>query len=288
MRPGRWLVLTVRAPSEELSSELAEGLVALGGGAVQEEGALLTTYLPEPEEPESFVAGAADRLAGIAGAAPEITWRWVADQDWGARWKEGLAPRRVGRRITVTQPWNVVAEEGDRIVVVIDPATAFGTGEHATTRGALRLLEAEIHGGERVLDVGTGTGILSIAAVRLGADRALAAELDEDALDTARENLERNGVAGAVELVHAQVDDDYVDRARGPGFDLILANVLSGVLVPLIPAFARALRPGGRVILGGILDTEAAGVVRAAAAAGFRPVRTDEEEEWWTVLLAPD
>lgn len=285
MRPERWLVLTVRAPSDELRDELAEGLVALGGAAVEEDVDLLTTYVPEPADPEAFVAGAADRLAALMGTEPEILWRWQADEDWSVRWKEGLGPRAVGSRITVTQPWNPVEERDDQIVIVIDPATAFGTGEHATTRGALRLLEAEVAGGERVLDVGAGSGILSIAAARLGATEVLAAEYDEDAMDTARENLERNGVADRIELVHATVDARYLAGVGGDGFDLLVANVLSGILMPLLPSFATALKPDGRIILGGILDTEAAEVTACAAAAGLSLVGFDREGEWWAGLF---
>lgn len=281
-------MLTVRAPSDELRDELAEGLVALGGAAVEEQLDVLVTYVPEPADPEAFVAAAAERLATLTGAELEILWNWQADEDWSVRWKEGLAPRAVGPRITVTQPWNPVEEQGDQIVIVIDPATAFGTGEHATTRGALRLLQAELTGGERVLDVGAGSGILSIAAARLGAAEVLGAEYDEDAMDTARENVARNGVADRVELTHARVDAEYLAAARGSGFDLLVANVLSGILVPLLQGLAQAVRPGGKVILGGILDTEAAGVTESAAAAGLALVRFDREGEWWTGLFRRD
>jgi ribosomal protein L11 methyltransferase len=216
--------------------------------------------------------------------APELEWRWQADEDWTRRWREGLAPRRVGERLTVTQPWNEA--EGD-IVVVIDPATAFGTGEHATTRGALRLMETVLAGGERVLDVGTGSGILAIAAAGLGADAVLAVESDPDAMGNAAENVARSPRADRIELVNAEVDETYLSRQCCAGFDLIVANVLSGVLIPLLPAFARALTPRGRVVLGGILEGEAEAVVDAAMAAGLALAAEDREEGWWTALLAP-
>lgn len=285
MSPDRWLVLTVRVPSDELRDELAEGLVALGGSAVEEEGRELTTYIPEPTDPEEFVAGAARRLSAIAGTAAEVRWRWQADEDWSVRWKEGLGPRSVGSRIVVTQPWNPVEDAEGRIVIVIEPATAFGTGEHPTTRGALRLLQEELSGGERVLDVGAGSGILAIAAARMGAAEVVAVEADEDALETARENLERNGVADRVRLVHRRVDPDYFAAVREAGFDLVVANVLSSILVPLLPAFAAAIKDQGGIILGGILDTEAGEVTDYAVAAGLDLVRPDREGEWWTGLF---
>lgn len=287
--PDRWLVLTVRVPSDELTGELAEGLVALGGGAVEENGDSLTTYLAPPPDPDAFVAEAADRLRALAGVDPELRWGWQADEDWSRRWREGLAPRHVGRRLIVTQPWNPVDREaaGDAIILVIDPATAFGTGEHATTRGALRLMEAVMGGGERVLDVGTGSGILALAAAGLGAAAVLAVESDPDAMSNARENLDRSGCAEWIALVNAEVDAEYLARERGDGFDLIVANVLSGVLIPLLPAFDGALKAGGSVVLGGILETEASAVMDAASAAGLTLAGEDREEGWWTGRFVP-
>lgn len=287
--PRRWLVLTVRAPSDERMDELAEGLFTLGGTAVEEDGDLLTTYVPEPDDPDAFLERAADLLAALAGGEPEMLWRWQADEDWSRRWRQGLAPRRVGRRVVVAQPWNAdEADAGlDDVLVVIDPATAFGTGEHATTRGALRLMESVLAGGERVLDVGTGSGVLALAAAGLGARAVLAVESDPTAMGNATENLDRSPWRDRVALVNAEVDPAYLSGHRGDGFDLIVANVLSGVLVPLLPSFAAALAPGGAVILGGILESEAEGVRAAAVDAGLAVASVDREEGWWTALLRP-
>ena len=284
MTGRRWLALTVRVPSEELTAELAEGLVALGGAAVEQTDDALTTYLPEPEDPEVTVRSAAERLVEMTGATPELTWRWQQDEDWTRRWKQGLAPRRVGRRLVVTQPWNPVDPSDDDLVLVIDPSTAFGTGEHATTRGALRLLQQTVQGGERALDVGTGSGVLAIAAEMLGAERVLAVESDPGAIEPARENLERNGTRG-IDLVQGLVDEPFLRQRAVPGYDIIAANVLSGVLVPLLPGLRHALTDGGRLILGGILQEEALAVQSAARDAGLRLVAEDREEEWWTGLF---
>lgn len=284
---ARWIALTVRVPSEELTEELAGGLVSLGGLAVEHDVDLLTTYVREPDDPETFLRTAADRLAAIAGTEPEMLWRWQDDEDWSARWKEGLAPRRVGERLVITQPWNPMEPEDDDVVIVIDPSSAFGTGEHATTRGALRLLESAVTGGERVLDVGAGSAILGIAAVALGAEAVLAVESDEGAMATAAANVARAGVGRRIELVNAVVDDDYLEAVRGDGFDLIVANVLSGVLTPLLPGFRGAVRDDGGVILGGIMAGEADAVRAAAVAAGLHLAAEDREGEWWTALLRP-
>jgi ribosomal protein L11 methyltransferase len=286
--PGRWLVLTVRVPSDELAGELTEGLLALGGTAVEEVGDRLSTYVAEPTDLDGFLARVAEELSAAAGGETELRWRWQEDEDWGQRWKAGLRPRRVGERIVLTQPWNdpapEVGRDPDDLVIVIEPATAFGTGEHPTTRGALRLMqEGPVRG--RVLDVGAGSGILSIAAVLLGAHHVLAVESDGGSLETARENLARNGVEAQITLDHASVDGAYLQAARDGGFDLVVANVLSGVLVPLLPDLAASMADGGRIILGGILTEEAAAVTAASVAAGLAVESEDREEEWWSVRL---
>jgi ribosomal protein L11 methyltransferase len=173
---------------------------------------------------------------------------------------------------------------GDR-VISIDPEMAFGTGEHATTRGALRFLEQCVQPGYRVLDVGTGSAILAIGAALCGAAHVLGVEYDEDAIINARDNIVRNKVDGIVELDTAMVDDAYL-RARGDAvYDIIAANVLSSVLTPMLSAFYRAVKPAGHLILGGILEGEADDMIDAAAAAGFRLLAEDLEEEWWGGLF---
>jgi ribosomal protein L11 methyltransferase len=282
MVPERWLVLTVRVPSVEFLDDLTEGLIALGGSAVQEEDDLLTTYLHPPDDADAFVRRAADRLdALVPGGGLDILWRWEANEDWSRKWREGLQARRVGERVIVTPPWDDPGRRRGDVVVVIEPSMAFGTGEHETTRGVLRLLQRALHHGDRVLDVGAGSGILSIAAVLLGAARAWGVEADEAAAGSGRENLERNGVADRVTLDCARVDAEFLNTHVERPFDLILANVLSSVLCPLMPAFAGALGPGGTLILGGIMQTEAEEVIAAAGAADLALADDDREGEWW-------
>ncbi len=284
--PGRWLVLTVRVPSDEQTAELSEGLVALGSGAVLEDGDRLVAYMAPPPDLDAFLVLARDRLRAVAAVDPNMTWRWQDDEDWSARWREGLVPRPLGRRLVVTQPWNDVAPPSpESVVLVIDPGTAFGTGEHASTRGVLRLMEQVMEGGERVLDVGTGSGILALAAAGLGATSVLAVESDGSSLDNARENLDRSPWGAGIELVHGEVDATFLAAHSEPGFDLIVANVLSSVLVPLLPSFATTLRRSGRVVLAGILESEAVHVLDAATEAGLIMEAEDREESWWSVVL---
>lgn len=283
---GTWLRVTVRSPSVELHVRLIEGLVASGASAVEERGLDLVTYLPLTGD----VSARLERLRGtlrelLGTQPPELEVEDVADQDWLALWREGLGPRRVGDRIVVAPNWSAVEAARDEVVVRIDPQMAFGTGEHATTRGVLRLMQQILHAGDRVLDVGAGSAILAIAAALLGAKSVVAAEYDGDAVPNAAENIARNGVADRVTLIQTMVDHAFL-AARGPGaFDGIVANVLSSVLQPLLPGFHDILVPHGWAILSGILVEEAAGMRSAAAAAGFVVAGEDEEAEWWSVLL---
>jgi ribosomal protein L11 methyltransferase len=295
MTGKEWLVLTVRVSEPDAQGEVAEGLIALGGSAVMQEGDRLTTYMAAPAEIDPFLEGATERLRELVpGLELEFDWRWQRDEDWAESWRWGLRPRRTGERLIVTPSWAEPELLPGDIVITIDPEMAFGTGEHATTRGALRALESAVRPGDRVLDVGTGSAILAIAAARLGAGEVLAVESDPDALENAEDNLRRNGVADQVELLHGVVDDEFLALLGPARFDLIVANVLSGVLVPLLPAFLAALAPAGqgrdergpgRLILGGILEEEADSVIDAAREAGFTLSAEDFEDEWWGGLF---
>lgn len=286
MSPERWLVISVRAPSHELVDELAGGLVALGGTAVEEDADLLTTYVLPPNDPAAFVREAYGRLQALApNEALELVWRWQLNEDWEHTWRRGLRPRRVGERLVVTPSWIEPQHRPGDVVLVIDPKMAFGTGEHATTRGVLRLLEPAVRSGDRVVDVGTGSGILAIAAVRLGAAQVLAVEMDGAALENAVENVERNGAIEHVRLEHARVDRAFLEALGPARFDLILANVLSTVLEPLLSTLHDVLAPGGRLILGGILEEEMSPIVESARCVRLELHAEAREGEWWSGLF---
>lgn len=288
--PSRWLVLSARVPRDDPHRELlGEGLLALGGLSVLEEGEALTTYIPPPTDPERFVEDAGEFLAHwlLEDVRPELSWRWQENEDWELEWRRGLRPRRLTERLVVKPSWAEWPLAPGEVVLEIDPKMAFGTGEHATTRGCLRLLDRAIRRGDRVLDVGAGSAILSIAAARLGAREVIAIEHDPDANLNARENIERNGVADRVVLVEALADAELLGELGA--FDLVVANILSGIIKPLLPAFAAAISNSatGRLIVSGILQSEHAAVVAAAAAAGLRAEEVDAEDEWWSALLVP-
>lgn len=286
--PGRWLVLTARVDDPARRDLLVDGLLALGGQSVLEEDAALTTYIPDPEgDLEAFLTEAGERLAEAIGGGdpPELAYRWQDNEDWEETWRTGLQPRKVSPRLVVKPSWTEWPDAPGEVVIEIDPQMAFGTGEHATTRGCLRLLDRHLRPGSRVLDVGSGSGILSIAAARLGAAEVVAVEYDPDANLNARENFDRNGVGGIITL-HEAFADDALLRQLGH-FDLITANILSGVIRPLLPAFAAALKDEGKLIVSGILQVESDRVLQDALPAGFALVEEDREEDWWSAVLAP-
>jgi ribosomal protein L11 methyltransferase len=273
----RWLVVSV-SPSDDSYNDVAEGLLALGGSAVHEQNGLLISYLRAPADLDVWLPLARATLN------TDFEWRWQDDEDWAQTWKRGLQPKRVGRHFIVAPTWTEPNRRaGDRIIV-IDPEMAFGTGEHATTRGALRFLEQVVKAGDRMLDVGTGSGILAIGAALCGAQEVLAVEYDEDAVINARDNITRNRADQIITLETAMVDAAFL-RPHAGLFDIIAANVLSSVLTPLLPAFRDTLKPGGFLIVGGILESEADEMIEAARAARFTLKAEDLEEEWWGGLF---
>lgn len=281
-----WLRITATSPSEELNGLLAEGLLACGGSAVEEHSDGLVTYLLLDGDVDATLGRMREVLQAILGTEPiELSAEQVPEQDWLAIWRSGLAPRRIGDRIIVSPTWSDVAAGPDDVVIRIDPQMAFGTGEHASTRGVLRLMQRSGLAGARLLDVGSGSAILAIAGAMLGAYHVVAVESDPEAMQNAFENVERSAAADRITLLCAHVDDAFLDAYGGDAFDGILANVLSGVLVPLLPAFHRALAARGRTILSGILVEEADMVRAAAQESGFAVGAEDVEEQWWSVTL---
>ncbi len=295
MTATRWLAIEVEldpgpdgpgAGRDAAVHALSRALVELGAGAVREEAGTLRGHLPDPDDPESALLEARRRLEAAApGAVAAVSWSWEPDRDWGESWREDLEPRRVGRRLVVAPSWTDPEAAPDDLVLTVDPGMAFGTGEHGSTRGVLRLMEEAVEPGDRVLDVGTGSGILALAAVRLGADRVVALDVDADALEVARGNLERNGVAGSVDLLRARADARRLALLEPARFDLLAANILARVLVPLLGPLRRLAAPDAALVLGGVLEREASGVREAAASAGWRTSAEVVDEGWWSVRL---
>ena len=272
-----WWAIDVR-PDPTRREWVGAWLVARTGQAVEEraDGTLVTFAEDE---------GAADALVAALeaeGAAPvETTRRPLESVDWPTRWRDGLGPRHFGR-LTVTPSW-IDRPSGDGPTVVLDPESAFGSGEHGSTRAALTLLERHLHPGDRVLDLGSGSGILAIAAATLGAARAIGIENDPEVNPVAWRNAERNGVTGVVDFLEGDAGD--LAPLLGPA-DLLLSNILRLVNTALLPAIVAALRPGGLAIFSGMEEPEAPLFLTALAAAGLVAREEVTDTGWWAVAAA--
>jgi ribosomal protein L11 methyltransferase len=296
-----WLELSVAADIEavEAVSEIL-GRVAPVGTSVEpafdlvDEGlgaridttrpAIVRAYLPARDEAATAraVAEASEALGHLQafGLRPigELTTRIVHEADWAEAWKAHFPVLRVGRRLVIRPTWRRHrAEEGD-VVLALDPGMAFGTGLHPTTRLCLAALERVAdHGavtGARVLDVGCGSGILAIAAVRLGAADALGVDTDPIAIDATRANAGRNRLGGRIAAREGSLPTGE------PPFGVVLANLIAGVLVPLAPLLRAELADGGTLVASGIFVDREAEVAAAFEAAGLAITARDAEGEW--------
>ena len=289
MIPHRWLTLTVRLtePTSEAESPLdpvrelvPQLLLELGGRGVEETADAFTTYLPPPEDLDAFLATVRSRLEEVAPERGQLHWAWQPHEDWEKLWRRGLGPRRITPRIMVTPTWDTPKADPEGILITLDPGMAFGTAEHATTRGCLRLLDGRVREGDRVADIGSGSGILSIAAVHLGAKEVLAVEMDPMSCDAARENLLANGVEDRVRILVEEIRGDS-PLPQAP-FQGIVANIQRFILVPLLPALGASLAPGGWLILSGILLEEREDLLDSTTHQGFSLEEEDQEGEWWS------
>jgi ribosomal protein L11 methyltransferase len=246
---------------------------------VEERDGWFLTHVPAPEQAESYVQDARARLVAVSGIADvQVRVREIQEEDWAESWKRGLGPRRITSRLVVTPTWQPVEPGPGDLVVVLDPGMAFGTAEHGTTRGCLRLLDRAVTRGARILDVGAGSGILAIAAARMGAGEVVAVEGDALAHHVIQENVKRNAVEHVVTCRPVWADATSL-ASMGP-CDGVVANIESRTLMALLAAFHSVLEPAGWLILSGILDVEWDEVRAYVQDAGFALDTLDEDGEW--------
>ncbi|MEO8601797.1 MAG: 50S ribosomal protein L11 methyltransferase [bacterium] len=278
-----WIAVTVTAPPE-LGESLESFLLDLGAPGLQIEdgadGTQLTGHFAAPA-PLAELGAYCERLAELFPAAPRphIATAEVTDSGWAENWKQHFPPLSIGERLFVHPPW-IDAVPAGRVPILLDPGMAFGTGHHASTHGCLVLLEHALatRPGARILDFGCGSGILAIAALKLGAGETWAVDIDPDACAVAAENAAVNGVGGALNI--------SVDLAAAPApVDVLLANLFAFQLVEFAPLIAARLAPAGVAIGAGILTSEAEGVRSAWRAAGLIADGEWSAEGWVTLAF---
>lgn len=294
-----WYELRIKVPAEAVDL-VGAALAELGCGGVTIEERVLDTFIPpDPNEPlqgdyelrayfpadmpaEGLCQTVFDALQQLAAGVPGWTpgrpeLLPVGNEDWAEGWKQHFSAVRIGPRLVVKPSWEDFAAAADDVVVELDPGMAFGTGTHGTTRLCLEAVAASYEQEvppRRVLDVGTGSGILAIAAAALGAERVLACDIDPDACTVARENAEHNSVADRIEITVAPLEE------LEDGFDLVLANILAEENVRLAAELVRRVAPGGALVLSGILREKADMVATAFAAYPLTPPVISYSEDW--------
>jgi ribosomal protein L11 methyltransferase len=270
-----WLAVSVRADGADRAAVVG-ALFAAGSRAVEEVGNDLLTYLPPGTDPGPIIRAVAD-----VSPTAEVVTSEVALAEWDSAWRDRLTAHRAGG-LTVAPPW-LAADLDPASTIVVDPGMAFGTGDHATTRGVLRLMADVIRSGDRVADLGAGSAVLSIAAAKLGAENIAAIELDPDAIENAESNVRENGVADRVSVL---LGDAEVLLPLVAPVGVVLANIVAPVLLSLLPTIDRALAADGRAIVGGITEGERTSFVRALESAGWAVTAEDREESWWSAVIA--
>ena len=267
-----WLAVRVEASGD--NQAVIDALFAAGSLGVQEDGAAIITHFPPGTEPlriETVILSSDSDARITMGPAPKADW---------SEWRASVRSHRLGK-VTISPPW-LAGQDDDTLEVIIDPAMAFGTGEHATTRGVVRLMQQLRSMPEVVADLGSGSAVLSVCAARLGAKRVAAIELDHDAIGNSEENVEVNGVSDVVRVIEG---DAGVLLPLVSPVGLVLANIISSILLELLPIIRAAVVPGGHAILSGILLEERPMMTDAIDRGGWTIVLEDSEEGWWSVLI---
>ena len=307
-KPGSWLEITITT-TPEAAEMVGEVLIESGCGGViyhdpfislesPEGGDVIiperlcqtdlpykvSGYLPLRSGVNEVVEQIKARLQTVARELPlgegTLEFKEVREEDWANTWKAYFKPEIVGRIMILPSWLEEEGKEAGRVVVKIDPGMAFGTGAHPSTRLTLLLLQETINGGETVYDIGAGSGILAISAVKLGAGRVLAVDIDPVAVETARENVDRNGVGKEVTVIRGDLLNGLSTEA-----DLIIANIIAEVITRITPGVSGLLREKGVFITSGIICSKAGLVKEELVQAGFR-IEKELEETGWVAFMA--
>lgn len=254
----------------------------------------ITVYLPENSQGADMLLAIKAMLADLKAADTENSYGRlelelsnIREEDWANNWKQYFKPLAVGAKLLIKPSWEDYSNDDGRIVLEIDPASSFGTGQHHTTRLCLELLEGSLKKGDKVLDMGCGSGILSIGAMLLGAESTVAVDIEENSVKTAAENAEKNSIPQEKYTAYCGnvIDDEELREKIGAGYDLITANIVADVLIAMKDYFKSCIKNKGILIISGIIEERMNEVIDAIVGAGFVLDATNVKDGWAAVRL---
>ena len=254
----------------------------------------VTFYLPDDAQGAEQMAGVRGMLEALRNGenaaffgALTLTVGNVSEEDWANNWKQYFKPLPIGQQLLIKPSWEPVPEGNTRTILEIDPASSFGTGQHHTTRLCLELTEEVLQENDRVLDLGCGSGILSIGAILLGAKCATAVDIVDNSVRTAIENAEKNGIGADRYTAYCGdiIGDAALRETIGTGYDLICANIVADVLIAMSGLFGGFLKQDGYLIVSGIITERADEVLDVLTAQGFEKLKVHEKKGWCAALL---
>ena len=252
----------------------------------------ITVYLPSNSQGADMLSSIRSMLSeikssdtdGIYGRL-EAELSSIREEDWANNWKQYFKPLKIGEKLVIKPSWESFEDEGERIILEIDPASSFGTGQHHTTRLCLELLEKNLNKGDELLDMGCGSGILSIGAMLLGAESAVAVDIEENAAATAMENALKNNISPeSYRTYYGNIlTDDKLADEIDKKYDIITANIVADVLIAMKDYFVRYIKDGGVLIVSGIIEERMDEVITALESVGFMNPELDLREGWAAV-----
>ncbi len=300
----QWLELTVQAHpdavesvSELLSRYTSEGIAIEEPFELIDEGqdyriipnkpVLLHAYVPMDGKQEDTIQRIAEGLWHFASLGQhfvgELQRRIVNEEDWANAWKEYYYVTHIGQRLVIRPSWREYTPKDGEVMLTLDPGMAFGTGLHPTTRMCLEQVEKRVQSGMRVLDVGTGSGILAIAAAKLGAVSVYAIDNSSVAVESARANAEMNGLNGPIQVVLGVLDEAAAKRMAGQ-YDLVVANIIAHIIGSIAPQLAQTLAPDGLLVVSGIIEARRADAEQPLLVAGLELVEQTMIEDWLALV----
>ncbi len=252
----------------------------------------ITVYLPANSQGADMLLSIRAMLSelksadndGIYGRL-EAELSSIREEDWANNWKQYFKPVKIGEKLVIKPSWEEYENDGSRIILEIDPASSFGTGQHHTTRLCLELLENTLKKGDRILDMGCGSGILSIGAMLLGAESAVAVDIEQNAAETAMENAVKNNISPEKYKTYygnILTDDKLADRIDAK-YDIIAANIVADVLIAMKEYFLRYVKSGGTLIVSGIIEERMYEVISSLESVGFKGPCVNVKEGWAAV-----